>query len=89
MEKLVSQEHHFWKSKKVLITGHTGFKGSWLTLLLKSLGAEVFGYSLEPDQSPSLFYDLFSDSLALDKTHHKIGDINNTKKFLSMIFYFV
>ena len=80
MEKLVSQEHHFWKSKKVLITGHTGFKGSWLTLLLKSLGTEVFGYSLEPEQSPSLFYDLFSDSLALDKTHHKIGDINNTKK---------
>ncbi len=44
-----------FKNKKVLITGHTGFKGSWLTLILNELGAEVFGYSLEPPTQPSLY----------------------------------
>lgn len=45
----------FWKNKKVLITGHTGFKGSWLSLWLQSLGAKVIGYALEPPTQPSLF----------------------------------
>ena len=44
----------FWQSKRVLITGHTGFKGSWLSLWLQSLGAEVVGYAL-PASEPSLF----------------------------------
>jgi CDP-glucose 4,6-dehydratase len=46
---------HFWDGKKVLITGHTGFKGSWLTLWLQSLGAKVSGLSLEAPTKPSLF----------------------------------
>ncbi|MCF7622623.1 MULTISPECIES: CDP-glucose 4,6-dehydratase [Bacillaceae] len=45
----------FWNRKKVLVTGHTGFKGSWLCLLLYSLGAKVTGYSMRPPTSPSLF----------------------------------
>jgi CDP-glucose 4,6-dehydratase len=45
----------FWKRKKVFITGHTGFKGSWLSLWLNELGAEVTGYALNPPTSPSLF----------------------------------
>jgi CDP-glucose 4,6-dehydratase len=45
----------FWRGKKVLLTGHTGFKGSWLSLWLSSLGANVVGYSLRPRQSRSLF----------------------------------
>ena len=45
----------FWQSKKVLITGHTGFKGSWLSLWLQSLGADVVGYALTPPTEPSLF----------------------------------
>jgi CDP-glucose 4,6-dehydratase len=45
----------FWRGKKVFITGHTGFKGSWLCLWLSSLGAEVTGYALEPPTNPSLF----------------------------------
>jgi len=45
----------FWRGRRVLLTGHTGFKGGWLTLWLRSLGAEVCGYSLPPSTDPSLF----------------------------------
>jgi CDP-glucose 4,6-dehydratase len=45
----------FWRDRRVLVTGHTGFKGSWLALWLQSLGAEVTGYSLAPPTNPSLF----------------------------------
>ncbi len=45
----------FYKDKKVLVTGHTGFKGSWLCTILKNFGAEVIGYAIEPYTEPSLF----------------------------------
>jgi CDP-glucose 4,6-dehydratase len=46
-----------WNGKRVLVTGHTGFKGSWLTLILKELGAEVVGLALPPSGSRSLYLD--------------------------------
>jgi CDP-glucose 4,6-dehydratase len=45
----------FWQGRRVLLTGHTGFKGSWLSLWLQSLGAEITGYALAPPTNPSLF----------------------------------
>jgi CDP-glucose 4,6-dehydratase len=48
-------DDNFWRGKKVFVTGHTGFKGSWLTLWLKSLGARVSGFSLKPPTQPNLF----------------------------------
>jgi CDP-glucose 4,6-dehydratase len=45
----------FWQSRRVLITGHTGFKGSWLSLWLQCLGADVVGYALDPPTEPNLF----------------------------------
>ena len=45
----------FYKGKKVLITGHTGFKGSWMSVMLVNLGAKVIGYSLEPESEQNLF----------------------------------
>jgi CDP-glucose 4,6-dehydratase len=45
----------FWKCKRVLLTGHTGFKGSWLSLWLQSIGAQVVGYALTPPTNPSLY----------------------------------
>ena len=57
----------------MLITGHTGFKGSWLALMLHMLGAEVYGYALEPPTEPSLF-----QLLQLEKDlHSEIGDIRD------------
>ncbi len=63
----------FWKGKRVLITGHTGFKGSWLSLWLQSLGASVVGYSLAPPSKPSLFEVA---RVADGMTSHE-GDIRN------------
>lgn len=45
----------FWKGRRIFVTGHTGFKGSWLCLWLRALGAEVGGYALDPPTTPSLF----------------------------------
>jgi len=52
-EKMVDQA--FWAGKVVLLTGHTGFKGSWISLWLQTLGAKVVGYALQPPTTPSLF----------------------------------
>src|SRR5688572_3354842 len=46
---------NFWRGRRVLLTGHTGFKGAWTALLLRQLGAEVFGIALAPETSPNLF----------------------------------
>jgi CDP-glucose 4,6-dehydratase len=55
MEELVmTMTNEFWRGKRVLVTGHTGFKGSWLTLWLRELGADVSGLSLAPQTDPSL-----------------------------------
>ncbi len=54
MENLGMNES-FWKNKKILITGHTGFKGSWLTIWLKKLGADITGFSKSVPTNPSLF----------------------------------
>jgi CDP-glucose 4,6-dehydratase len=48
-------DRSYWKGRRVLVTGHTGFKGSWLSLWLQALGADVTGFALEPPTQPSLF----------------------------------
>ena len=73
----------FYKDKKVLITGHTGFKGSWMTYLLLEAGAKVTGYSLEPPTYPNLF-EICSLAERLDR--HVLGDIrdlDNLKKIFA------
>ena len=52
----------FWRGKRVLVTGHTGFKGSWLSLWLQYMGADVAGYALPPDAADSLFQEAAVDS---------------------------
>ena len=70
----------FYKNKKVLITGHTGFKGSWMCELLLQQGAQVIGYALEPPTNPSLF-----EMLKLDKKiHHVIGDIRDLEHLMQV-----
>jgi CDP-glucose 4,6-dehydratase len=64
----------FWKNKKVFLTGHTGFKGAWLSLWLTSMGAKVTGYALAPRTAPNLFNVLAIDSL-IEKS--QIADIRD------------
>ena len=73
---------NFWKGKKVFVTGHTGFKGSWLCIFLKSLGAEITGYSLKPKLKENL-YDRANIRSILKKSI--ISDITNYKKLYHSI----
>lgn len=61
----------FWRGRSVLVTGHTGFKGCWLSLWLERLGAQVAGYALPPPTNPSLFELVGADAT----TRHHTGDI--------------
>ena len=63
----------FWKDKKVFLTGHTGFKGSWLSLWLQNMGAFVKGFSLDVNTSPSLF----KQANVAEQMESEIGDIRN------------
>lgn len=65
----------FWKDKRVLITGHTGFKGSWLCLILHRLGASVHGFALDPPTTPSLFVEAKINEL-VSSTICDIRDFN-------------
>jgi CDP-glucose 4,6-dehydratase len=73
---------NFWKNKKVLITGHTGFKGSWLSMILKYLDCKIYGYALIPDNSKSIFKEyklsnIFKKSI--------ISDVRNFKNLYKKI----
>ena len=70
-----------YRNRRVLITGHTGFKGAWLCLYLKELGADVYGFALEPPTSPSLFEEAKVNKII---TSH-LGDIRDYKKLQSVI----
>jgi CDP-glucose 4,6-dehydratase len=65
----------FWQGKRVFLTGHTGFKGSWLSLWLSLLGAKVKGYALSPPTSPSLFNEAEVGKVI----NSQIGDIRDQK----------
>jgi len=69
----------FWKGKKVLVTGHTGFKGSWLSLWLQQLGAHVIGFSLAPISRPNLF-EVANVAEGINSIFGDIRDINAVKQ---------
>src|SRR3989338_1167641 len=69
-----------YKGKKVLITGHTGFKGSWLSIWLRELGAEVVGYSLEPPSEPNNY----NACKLKDKITHIDGDIRDLDNLIGI-----
>jgi len=75
----------FWRGKKVFLTGHTGFKGSWFSILLNLVGAKVIGYSLKPDKKLNFF-----DLAKLDKEIYAsiIGDIRDYSKLKKFVAKF-
>ena len=74
----------FWKNKKVFLTGHTGFKGAWLSLWLQSIGAIIKGYSLEPNTTPNLFTEA---SVGKDM-ESEVGDIRNLEQLTKSMVNF-
>lgn len=79
MEKMVINLE-FYKGKKVLVTGHTGFKGSWICKILVQSGAEVIGYSLDPPTKPNLF-----DISGIGKDFNSIiGDIRDSENLMGV-----
>ncbi len=73
MEEMVKMFKEVYQGKKVLVTGNTGFKGSWLSLWLNQLGAEVYGFSKDIPTKPSLF-----EIVELSKLiNHTFEDIRN------------
>lgn len=79
METLVNPE--FWQGRRVFITGHTGFKGGWLSLWLHHMGAELHGYSLPAPTEPSLF-EAANVSSAIESTVGDIRDLDAMKQAL-------
>lgn len=75
----INPSSEFWRAKRVLVTGHTGFKGSWLCLWLRRLGAEVGGLALPPSSSPNLFE---AADIGADLTHFEcdIRDHDKTQQ---------
>jgi len=71
----------FWKGKKVFITGHTGFKGSWLSFWLWEMGASVTGYALDPPTKPSLF-KLLDLKSKIKSVHGDVRDLHYMKKHI-------
>ena len=69
----------FWRERRVLVTGHTGFKGAWLSLWLAELGARVLGYALPPATTPDLFAQLGIDR----RIRSVIADIRDGKRLLA------
>lgn len=74
-------KNQFWRGRRVLLTGHTGFKGSWLALLLDRLGAQVLGVSLPPNTRPAL-YDVLKDGLKIDS---HLFDLRDNQRLQSTI----
>jgi len=72
----------FWIGKKVFLTGHTGFKGSWLAYWLHLMGARVSGYALAPNTEPAIFNILRLDNL-IEESH--IADIRDSQRLSSVI----
>ena len=84
MEKM-EVNNSFWKDKKVLITGHNGFKGSWLTMWLSQIGAEIYGISLKPNHDEkNLFIEADVGNLCQDITCD-IQNLKDLKKEISNI----
>ena len=66
----------FWRGRRVFLTGHTGFKGSWLSLWLNALGADVTGYALDPPTQPNLF----EQARVASAVHSIHGDIRDYER---------
>ena len=75
----------FWKNKRILITGHTGFKGGWLSVFLNLLGSKVSGFALDPEGKNNFFNKVGVKKILKHDIRHNILDLNYLKKSIKKI----
>jgi CDP-glucose 4,6-dehydratase len=82
LEKMVTLSHltPYFKDKKVLLTGHTGFKGSWMMQVLARMGAKICGYSLAPENATDLFYQIDGENMCVQNLYEDIRDAKRLKQ---------
>lgn len=82
LEEMVTIDYlkKYFEGKKVFLTGHTGFKGSWMLQLLYLCGAEVKGYALPPENSSDLYYQIKGDDLCISSVLHDIRDADTLRR---------
>ena len=74
---------NFWKNKNILITGHTGFKGGWLSVLLNQLGANIYGYALAPVGKNNFFNNTKIKKIFKRDFREDIININSLKNCIN------
>ena len=84
MNATAQPNSEFWRSKRVLLTGHTGFKGSWLSLWLQSMGSQLQGIALTPPSTPALF----DEALVAKGMNHLVADIRDYDKIKTLVAKF-
>ena len=75
----------FWSGKRVFVTGHTGFKGGWLTTILDSLGSKVYGFALNPPSKKNFFNEVGIKKILKQDIRNDIRDVNLLKKKIKKI----
>ena len=85
MEDLVNGQTDRWRGRSVFVTGHTGFKGGWLALWLRQLGAKVHGYALGPPTDPSLFDVARIRSILASDTRADLADLSQLKQAIESV----
>mgnify|MGYP001377858410 CR=1 FL=1 len=75
-------DRKFWKNKRVMVTGHTGFKGGWLTVILNLLGSNIYGYALSPKGKNSFYKHTNIKKIFNKDIKHDIRDYSHLKKKL-------
>ena len=83
MNKILNKS--FWKNKRVLITGHTGFKGSWLSLVLSEMKVKLYGYSLKPEWKNQIYHACNVEKLFKKSIYQDINDYKKLKNFIKKI----
>lgn len=85
MEVVGMIDKQFWNNKKVLVTGCSGFKGSWLTVWLHTLGAKVYGYSLNAPTTPSMWEHMNLESMCSEVCYADIRDYTTLSEFVARV----
>src|SRR4051794_9467706 len=80
MEDMVIDKD-FWRGRRVFLTGHTGFKGAWASLLLRAMRSEVYGFAL-PSESENALYNV---ARVAEDVHHRIGDLRDFAAVLAAV----